>query len=222
MEPLLIVGIIAAVAVIGYFAWKAEQKRRAEFTAWASANGWSYSHHRNREVYHRFSFLDRLNKGSNRYAFHCLEGSWQDHQAMGFSFHYETHSYDNKGRRRTHHHHLGVVVIQIEKSLPELRLSPEGWLNRLGHAVGFQDIDFESVEFSKAFEVKSGDKKFAFDFCHTGMMEYLLQNRQTSLEVDGPYLALYDRHKLEPNEIEPYLNHLIQIRQLMPEFLFRD
>ncbi len=222
MEPLLIAAIVVGIAVIGYFAWKAEQKRRAEFAAWAAANNWVYSPARNREVYRRFRFLDRLNRGSNRYAFHCLQGQWQGHDAMGFSFHYETHSSDSKGRRRTHHHYLGVVLIEIEKSFPELRVSPEGWLNKLGHAMGFQDIDFESIEFSKAFEVKSEDKKFAFDFCHTGMMEYLLQHRGTSLEVDGAYLALYDRHKLEPNEIEPYLNHLIQIRQLMPEFLFRD
>jgi hypothetical protein len=222
MEPLLIVGIIALIAVIGVFAYKAEQKRRAAFRAWAGANGWSYSHQRNRNIYHQFRFLDRLNKGSNRYAYHVVRGEWEGRSAIGFTFHYETYSTDSKGNRTTHHHHFGVVAIEIDKSFPEMRLQPEGWLSRIGHAMGMQDIDFESVEFSKAFEVKSDDKKFAFDFCHTGMMEYLLQNPRTSLEVDGAYLALYDQHRLEPDEIEPYLNHLINIRQLMPEFLFRD
>ena len=111
--------------------------------------------------------------------------------------------------------------MQIEASFPELQIKPESWLNRIGHAMGMQDIDFESIEFSKAFEVKSEDKKLAFDFCHTGMMEHLLAHRDTSLELDGDWLAIFDRGKLEPGEIESYLNRLLEIRKHMPDCLFR-
>jgi hypothetical protein len=222
MEVLLIVGILALIILIAVIAHQVEKKRRAAFQAWASKNGWSYNPARDRELYHRFNFLNKLNKGSNRYGFHYLGGQWQGYEACGFSFHYETHSSDSKGNRTTHHHYLGVVVLEIEKSFPELRIQPEGWLHRFGHAVGFQDIDFESVEFSKAFEVKSEDKKFAYDFCHTGMMEYLLENRSTSMELEGRFLVSFDRNRLEPDEIEPHLNHLISIRDRMPKFLFRS
>ena len=39
---------------------------------------------------------------------------------------------------------------------------------------GYQDIKFESAEFSKTFCVRSPDKKFAYDVCNAKMMEYLL------------------------------------------------
>ena len=70
--------------------------------------------------------------------------------------------------------------------------------------------------------VRSEDKKFAYDFCHTRMMEYLLQNPRTTLELDRNILAIYDGNRLEPEEIEPYLDQLHTIREWMPDYLFSD
>ncbi len=222
MQVLIIIAVIAAIAAIAYFAWKAEQKRQAAFREWAAQHGWRYSPQRDRGIRDRFSFLDRLRQGSNRYAFHVLRGEWKGFEAVAFSYHYETYSTDSKGNRQTHHHHFGVATIRIEKSFSEVRIHPESFFHRIGQALGVQDIDFESIEFSKAFVVKAEDKKLAYDFCHTGMMEYLLERRSTALELDGEWLAVYDRHKLEPHEIESYLDALVETRALMPGYLFRD
>jgi len=221
MEFLLIAGVIAIVVLIGIYAWKMEKQRREAFGLWAAEHGWSYSHQKDRSVSSRFAFLDRLNQGSNRYAQHVVRGEWQGRDAIGFSFHWETYSTDSKGNRQTHHHWVGVVAMQIELVCPELRISPESFLHRIGHALGAQDIDFESIEFSKKFEVKAEDKKFAYDFCHTGMMEYLLAHPKTMLELDGDWLAAFDSNKLEPHEVQPLLEHLSAIRERMPEYLFR-
>jgi hypothetical protein len=53
------------------------------------------------------------------------------------------------------------------------------------------------------------------------MMEYLLQHPDTAIEMEGNVLAVYDSHRLEPHEVEPYLEHLGKIRSLMPDYLFR-
>ena len=219
MWIILLVCLVVAVSVI---AWQLEKKRREKWQVWAESKGWSYNHERNRALAKQYSFLDRLQKGANRYALHCLRGEWQGRAAEAFTFHYETYSSDSKGRRRTHHHHVGVVLIEIEKSFPELTIGPEGFLSKIAQAVGYDDIDFESAEFSKKFLVRSTDKKFAYDFCHTRMMEYLLQNPQTTLEIEGNVLAVFDGNRLEPEEIEPYLEHLHAIREWMPKFLFRE
>lgn len=222
MEPLIVIGVIALVAVIGYFAWQMEKKRREAFRSWAAEHGWSYSHAKDRSIYHRFDFLDKLNQGSNRYAAHVVQGDWKGRASIGFSFHWETYSTDSKGNRTTHHHWVGVVATQIQGHHPELKISPESFLHRIGHAMGMQDIDFESITFSKKFQVQSMDKKFAYDFCNTGMMEYLLEHPKTALELQGSWLAVFDSHKLEPHEVEPLLEHIDAIRSHMPEYLFRD
>ena len=38
--------------------------------------------------------------------------------------------------------------------------------------------------------MRSKDKKFAYDVCNAQMMEYLLANRDLSIEIEGPALAL--------------------------------
>ncbi|MDP6850191.1 MAG: hypothetical protein QGH51_04960 [Planctomycetota bacterium] len=222
MQPILILLGALLVGALIYFSWLAAKKRREAFQAWATKNNWSYDPSRSREVYHQYQFLDKLRQGSNRYAFDIVRGEWKGRSAEGFTFHFETHSTDSKGNRRTHHHHFGVVLIQIEREFSELSIHPEGFFSKIGQFFGYDDIDFESVEFSKKFCVRAEDKKLAYDFCNTGMMEYLLQNPKTGLELEGNTLALYDTNRLDPDEIEPYLQHLSNIRGLMPEYLFRD
>jgi hypothetical protein len=221
MEALLITLLVLAAVAVFYFSWKYNKKRREAFLVWSAANGFSFDPNRSRDIGRRFAFLNRLNQGSNRYAYDSLQGDYQGFAVDAFTYHYETYSTDSKGNRRTNHHHLGVVAIKIERAFPELYLHPEGFFSKIGQFLGFDDIDFESIEFSKKFAVKSDDKKLAYDFCNTAMMEYLLQHQKTAIELDGDTLALYDTYRLEPQELDGYLKHLVNIRSLMPDYLFR-
>lgn len=81
--------------------------------------------------------------------------------------------------RTTHHHHYSIYSLILPKSFPELEIKPSGFFSKLGQAFGFDDIDFESVEFSKRYQVKCGDKKFAYDIRNALMIDWLLgQQRQ--------------------------------------------
>jgi hypothetical protein len=74
-------------------------------------------------------------------------------------------------------------------------------LTRLADALTFLDIQFESEDFNRAFNVKSPDKKFANDFVDARMMQWLLQNGHgTAFEIMGDRLLSY-RRKLSPMEI---------------------
>jgi hypothetical protein len=52
------------------------------------------------------------------------------------------------------------------------------------------------------------------------MIEYLLANRDLSLEIEGPALALAFDKRLSVTEIETNLNRLLEIRLRLPEYLF--
>lgn len=216
MQPLFVVLFVIVIGVVAYFAWQAEKRRREEFGIWASQNGWSYSHQRDRTIRMRYGFLDRLQVGHSRMGYNLLKGEWRGFPAAAFTFRYKTGSGKNEST-----HHFSVALIHIEQPFEEVRIHPENVLSRFGQALGFQDIDFESVEFSNAFTVRSKDRKLAYDFCHTGMMEFLLQHRQTAIELEGDTLALFQTRQLSAAELEPMLNHLAGIRELMPEYLFR-
>ena len=104
---------------------------------------------------------------------------------------------------------------------PELTIGPEGFFSKIAQAVGYDDIDFESHEFSRQFCVRSRDKKFAYDVCHARMIEYLMANDDLVIEIEHQALALYFSRRLDPALIEPNLTRLIQIRNLMPEYLMK-
>ena len=215
---LLGIGLVIALAVWGYLR---EKKRREAFQALAAQLGFRYTQ-RDDGIADRYRFLDKLCQGSSRYAFNILEGDYEGHYAQVFDYHYETHSTDSKGRRQTHHHHFSFFILQLPKAFPELRIYPEGFFSKVGQMIGFDDIDFESVEFSRAFCVRSTDKKFAYDVCHARMMEYLLQDRDLSLEIEGPCLAMSFNRRLQVEEIPGRLDQLVAIRNLFPEYLFQD
>ncbi len=204
------------IAVVGYLAWQAEKKRREEFGQWAAANGWRYSHRRDRGIRARYGFLNRLQLGHSRIGYNMLTGDWQGFPAAAFTFKYTTGS-----GKHQQTHHFRVALIHIERTFPELRVHPENMLSRLGQSLGFDDIDFESLEFSNAFTVRSTDRKLAYDFCHTGMMEFLLRHPRTAMELEGDTLALFESRQLTADALEPMLNHLLGIREKMPEYLFR-
>lgn len=219
----IVVSIVLFVALIAgavILALRAARQRRDALAALAARLGLSFAEERDYELAKRLGFLDKLDQGSNRYAYNRLSGVWQGHEVVVFEYHYETYSHSRKGGRQTHHHYLTIFTLLLPESFPELLISREGIFSKLAQALGYDDIDFESAEFSRTFCVRSRDKKFAYDVCHPQMMEYLLARQDLSVEIEGNVLALAFDSRLDVPQIEPRLQQLVEIRRLMPDYLF--
>ena len=221
--PFVIFLVIIPLVIIGMvYAAKAAKKRREDMAVLAQRLGFSFSPDKDRSIDDRYKFLNALKQGSNRYAYNIMEGQYQGSDVMIFDFHYETHSTNSKGQRQTHHHQFSFFMLMLEKSFPELMITKEHIFSKIGQALGFDDIDFESHEFSRKYCVRSKDKKFAYDFCNGQMIEYLLANPDITIEVDQNVLALGTKGKLKVEQIEPNLSRMAKIRSLMPEYLFKS
>jgi hypothetical protein len=220
LPVLMFVGFAVLVVVGIIFASIAAKKRREAFAMIAARLGLSFSAGHQRDIASRYEFLDRLAQGSNRYAYNVLSGEYQGHSVTAFDYHYETHSTDSKGHRQTHHHHFSFFILRLERVFPELTITREGVFSKIAQAFGYDDIDFESHEFSRRFCVRSKDKKFAYDVCHARLIEYLLANDDLNIEIEGMSLAIGFGGTLAPDRIEPNLERLVQLRALMPNYLF--
>ncbi|HEY9171873.1 MAG TPA: DUF3137 domain-containing protein [Verrucomicrobiae bacterium] len=214
---IFIAALVIAAAICGALAAK---KRREEMSALAARLGLSFNPGTDRALASRFGFLDKLAQGSNRYAFNALSGEYQREPVLVFDYHYETHSTSSKGHRQTHHHYFSFFILLLPRSFPELTIVREGMFSKLAQAFGYDDIDFESAEFSRTFCVRSKDKRFAYDVCNSQMMEYLLANRDLSVEIERDALALAFGTRLSVTEIERNLNRLLEIRSRLPDYLF--
>ncbi len=215
MEILVVVLVALVIVALVVFGYLAEGRRAAALATIAARLGLEFREDKDRDLARRLEFLDKLDQGSNRYVFNCLDGVYQGEPVMIFDYHFQT-----KQGRHTQHHRFTVAMLVLPRTFPELLISAEGFLSKLAQAVGYEDIDFESAEFSRAFCVRSPDKKFAYDVCHALMMEFLLRHRDLTIELDGNVLALLFEPRLEPLEIEGRLHQLLELRRLLPAYLF--
>jgi hypothetical protein len=220
VQPLIIVGFIALIVVLGILGYISAAKRREAMAALAARLGLRFDPNKSWDIAQRYRFLDKLRSGSNRYAFNILSGGYQGHDVSLFDYHYETHSTDSKGHRQTHHHYFSFFILHLPASFPELIIGSEGFFSKIAQALGYDDIDFESHEFSRKFCVRSADKKFAYDVCNARMIEYLLSNPDLTIEIEADALAISFGSRLTPQLIEANLNRLVTLRSLMPEYLF--
>jgi hypothetical protein len=170
----------------------------------------------------RFSLFSALRQGSNRYAYNVMEGRHQDRPCCAFDYHYETYSTDSKGRRQTHHHHFSAVVVECGLPLKPLFLRPESFFDRMVEVVGFDDIDFESTDFSRAFHVKAPDRRWAFDVIHQATMEFLLGAPRYHVELQGPWVMAWRSGRMKPVDIQGALFVVDGILDRLPRYLVQD
>jgi hypothetical protein len=156
-----------------------------------------------------------------RYAFNVLSGRYAGYPVRTFDFHCDPARTENRYVSQRDLPCISVFMLEEENPLPALLIYPrERWM-RLEQMVKLERVELEAAEFAQAFVVRAQDRRFAYDICHPRMMEYLLEHRDLSLEIEGRCVAMTFDRRLKPTEIPGRLQQLIEIRQLFPEYLYR-
>ncbi len=220
--PFIFVAVFVAVVIGAIFNAIAQRKRREGLFELAQRLNLNFDAGQDFGIPGRFGFLKQLAQGSNRYATNVLSGTYQQNEILAFDYHYETHSTDSKGRPQTQDYWFSFFILTLPASFPDLTIRRENFFTKVAEVFGYQDIKFESAEFSKAFNVRSPDKKFAYDVCNAKMMEYLLANRDLSVEIENEVIALAFSTRLSVEQIEFNLQRLIEIRSRLPQYLFTN
>jgi hypothetical protein len=162
-----------------------------------------------------WSFLTRLSKGENRFAFNILQGTYHGEKLFIFDYHYETVS-----NKKSDDIFSTIFMLITAQYFPKITIGPENVLGKIEGVFDSHDIKFESAEFSRAFRVRCADKKFAYDVCNPQMIDYLLANRDLEIELHGPIISLSFTPPLRVNTIEAWLQEFAQVRALLPQYLF--
>jgi hypothetical protein len=219
--PFLIAAVLL-IAVIGSI-WGAIQARKRQEGLFALSQrlNLGFDPGENYQIAGRFEFLKELAQGDNRYATNVLSGNYQQNEILAFDYHYETYTQTKNGRQ-TQHHWFSFFILTLPAFFPDLTIRRENFFTKVAAVFGYDDINFESAEFSKTFCVRSPDRKFAYDVCNAQMIEYLLANRDLSVEIENNVLALAFTTRLSPEQIETNLQRLVEIRTRLPEYLFTN
>lgn len=182
--------VLFAVAAVGavVLSWYLGHKRREAMARLAAELGFRFRPDKDGSLggHGRFNVFDR---GRSRYAYNTLNGSVEiggrSYEVQMGDYRYTTGSGKNQQT-----HHLSYLLATVPfPFVPDVDIRREGLFDKIAGAIGFDDIDFESAEFSGKYHVQSPHKRFAYDLVHPRMMEFLLQ-------VEAPAIQIRDRDVL--------------------------
>ena len=217
--PFVFVAVFVLVIIAAIYSAIAQRKRREGLFELAVRLNLDFQVGKNHEIPGRFGFLKQFAQGDDRYAANVLSGNYQQNRILAFDYHFATYRTDKNGTHKDDHW-FSVFVLMMPVAFPELTIRRENLFTRVAEVFGYQDINFESAEFSKAFNVRSADKKFAYDVCNPKMIEYLLANRDLSIEIENEVIALAFSTRLAVEQFEFNLQRLVEIRSRLPDYLF--
>lgn len=216
MEAIVVLVILAVIAAVVY-GFYAVAQRRKELGAWSRRNGLSFSPSRDRGMDDRFEQFKCLRRGHSRYAYNIMAGALCDLDAIAFDYHYATGS----GKNRTDHH-FSAVVVESTIPLKGLYIRREGFFDKLTEFFGFDDIDFESSEFSRTFYVKSSDRKWAHAVIHQRMMEYLLSGPEFAVQFDRGHIIAWRSRRFKPADFDAAVRFVRGILDRLPDYLVQQ
>ena len=190
--------VVAALvtAAVWYLQTVAATKRRKRMSEVAARHGLSFS------AKDPFRMPDALplaffERGHSRKVSNVMYGrSPEGGDKRAFDYQYTTGSGKNR-----HVHTFSCGLISTGAAWPQLTLGPEGFFDRVLDVIGSADIEFESEEFNRAWEVRSADPRFASAMIDPEMMLFLLEKAEGArVEVNGPWI-LFSTERRAPDSL---------------------
>ena len=182
------------ILVVGgmVFAWRLERRRAAELEAFATELGLSFDSARDSTADKRFARFAMFKRGRSRRAWNIMRGevvlAGHDVNVEMGDFRYTVGS----GKDQKTYRFSYLVAVNPIGTCPETIVRREGIFDRVKGMLGFDDIDFESDDFSRRFHVSSDDKRFAYDLISQEMIEFMLQQPPSAMELDGELVCISD------------------------------
>ncbi len=203
--------VLAGLTVL--VVWLVRRRQKA-IEAFAVQRGWHYTR-KDTDLPHLLAGrgLELFGWGHRKKALHVMSGRSKDGDVPFRVFQYQYTT--GGGRNEQTHHHL-VALVSMPVFAPGLTLTKEHLLHKVWDAVGGEDIDFESAEFSKRYWVKCPNRKFAYDVIDARMMDYMLDLPHREWEWLGEDLVVYRTGGLRLDRLEPLLEMGLGFRKRIP------
>jgi hypothetical protein len=226
VEFLLVVLFVALGIAAIWAAIRAAHWRREAMAALAARLGWHFDPREDRDHDDEYAHFEIFRRGSSRRAYNTLSGHLEidgrTFPAKAGDFSYAVTSSNGKTTTTTTHR-FSYLILHLPLQAPDLLIRREGLFDKLAAFFGFDDIDFESAEFSRRYCVKSKDRRFAYDVVHPRMIEFLLAHEAPSIDIENGRLCLSDGSSTwKPEQFERQLAFARQFFDLWPEHLLAE
>lgn len=214
MKAMIIPIYIAVIAIFILIFYTLAIQRRKKIEAYAKSQGWTFSPDKDKGMLDRYPRFKCLRRGHSRYANNIMRGNRDGRDITAFDYHYVTGH--GKSRRV---HNFSALIIQSPLPLKALYLRPENIFDRVTDFFGYDDIDFESAEFSREFFVKAQDKRWAYDILHQRMIEYLLEAPKFHFQLDSKDIMVWRNKRLSEKDFDDAFALIHGMLSRLPEYV---
>jgi hypothetical protein len=218
LVPVFFVLVVAGIVAGIVWSYYAKRKRVEAFQTLATQLGLSYSPE---DPYGILGWPFALfQRGDGQGVENILAGAWQEIDITAFDFWYYDESTDSKGNTSRSYRRYDCAITTIDAACSHLTIDHENLLTRIADELALKDLQFESEEFNRGFNVKSKDERFAYAFVDARMMQWLLEHAKGyAFEVLGDRLLIAGP-KIQPVEFLPLLGTLKLFRDQVPRAVF--
>ena len=189
-------------------------QRRKKIAAYAQTQGWSFSPDKDKKMEKHYAAFKCLRRGHSRYALNIMHGRRNGRDVTAFDYHYVTGH--GKNRRV---HHFSTLILKSPLRLKPLYLRPENIFDKMTDFFGFNDIDFESAEFSRKFYVKAEEKRWAYDIIHPRMMEFLMESPKFHIQFDSAHIMARRSKRFNEQDFDDAFVLIQGILSRIPDYL---
>jgi len=207
-EPVILVVVIAGVILLvgGILVASRfyEKKRRQDLKIAAEELGLTFLPEGDANVLANLSGFGLFKQGRSRKMTNLISGTTDEVQIAIFDYRYVTGS----GKHQTTHNQTVASLQSNLLKVPSFTMRPEGFFDKIGGALGLQDIDFEShPTFSQMFVLKSENEEHVRKFFGPQVLEFFESQPGVSVEAQTGALIFYrPRKKVKAEELKELLS----------------
>jgi hypothetical protein len=214
--PFIILGGIVVLVVGGIvYSMYAAKKRREDMLAAAESMGLIFVPDGDSSLQSQLAHFKLFNQGRGKKMSNLIQGDSGEVKIAIFDYQYTTGSGKNSNT-----HHQSIVALQsADLVCPDFSMRPEGMFDKIGSALGFQDIDFEShPKFSSLFVLQSSSEKAIREYFTPALLEFFEARPGISVEAQNGTLFFYrTRQRVKPHQIKDNLAEAYEVFGVMTD-----
>lgn len=225
----ILIGVVVVGAIIAAAIYSArkERERREALAAMAARLDWSFEPGHDSSVGSLLAQFGAFQQGHSRAGYNTLRGELviddRPYPVLAGDYTYKITRSNGKTTTTTTYHFSYMVVQCPLPGVPDLSIRRETFFDKIAGAMGFDDIDFESAEFSRKFHVRSSDRKFAFAVVHPRMMEFLLAGSPPPIDIrQGQMCVAGVNTRWTPEQFGQQFEFVTKFFDLWPDYLQHD
>jgi hypothetical protein len=216
MRALIFAVGIGTVLVVSAFSKIRSRRRSRDVAAFAASLGFHFRADDPFGLLYDYNF-PLFEMGNGRVCENVVWGEWK-----GMPFHETDYVFYEQGRTTRTFRPFSAVVVDVPAYLPNVTVERADLLSRVTGGAAWQDLQFESGEFNRAFIVRAGDPASAFKLIDAQMMHWMLSTEDAfGFQFYGSAILVWSR-RLRPKDLLPLIGTAKELYDHIPRLIWAD